>query len=421
MILHHGRTTSFASPVALERYFAVIGSLVMSLTLAGHIHAALTFDVEYSTGVFGPPMSDDIVAGVSAATGTWSGLFRDDVTVTVKVELDSEALDIDLPTPATFAAALNSYEEHTYLTAAGALGLDAKTADDSAAVGLLQPGPYLEALTHDTSKTLADTMGGPSPEMRIGSLALGTTGPKAAAKWNSVLRVTRANSKALGLPVVDDGAYDIRLVLNDDSLPLFDFDRGDGIAMGKHDFQAIATHEIGHGMGFVSGVDHVDFAGIGGDPIHAAPGNPDDLSDEAIFSVLDLFRTSPETRPPLIPLGQPITGFVLDWRFGPPATVMKPKPFFSLDGAAIDPMMKTPFATGDFVGDGNQASHWAETMAVLGVMAADFGSGIIVDVKPIDITAFDVIGWDRVPEPASGLMLAVGLLISMLAQRPRRS
>ena len=64
--------------------------------------------------------------------------------------------------------------------------------------------------------------GVPSPEMRIGSLALGTTGPKAEAKWNSVLKVSRANSKALGLPVTSDGAYDIRLVLNDESVPVYD-------------------------------------------------------------------------------------------------------------------------------------------------------------------------------------------------------
>ena len=57
-------------------------------------------------------------------------------------------------------------------------------------------------------------------------------------------------------------------------------------------------------------------------------------------------------------------------------------------------------------GDGDQASHWAETPAVIGIMAADFAPGMIVDVKPPDSLAFDVIGWDPVPEPATPLLLA---------------
>ena len=105
------------------------------------------------------------------------------------------------------------------------------------------------------------------------------------------------------------GAYDIRLVLNDESVPVFDVDRGGGIAPMMFDFQAIATHEIGHGMGFLSGVDHVDFSGVGGMPPAARAGQSTrSIPDEAIFSVLDLFRTNTDTRPPLIPLGQPATG-----------------------------------------------------------------------------------------------------------------
>ena len=67
-------------------------------------------------------------------------------------------------------------------------------------------------------------------------------------------------------------------------------------------------------MGFVSGVDEVDYAGDG------APGNPADLSGLAIFSVLDLFRYHPVS---LAAPSQPPTGAVNDWRFGPPRTISR--------------------------------------------------------------------------------------------------
>jgi hypothetical protein len=329
------------------------------------------------------------------------------------VEFDSEALDIDLgPSPTLFAAALNSFEEHSYTSVATAMVGDSKSVEDEASLALLQPGTYLEALTHDTSKSILDTAGGPSPEMRIGSAAAGVVGAKAEATWNSVLRVTRANSKALGLPVTTDGAYDIRLVLNDESVPLYDVDRSDGIAPTEFDFQAIAGHEIGHGMGFISGVDHLDFSGIGGIPPTPAPDNPHDYSDEAIFSVLDLFRTHPDTRSPAVEFGQPSSGFVLDWRFGPPDGPFI-KPFFTLDDTAVDPAMKIPFATGLFLGDGHQASHWAVLPGPappLGLMTADLSPMVLLDVMGSDVLAFDVIGWDLVPEPSSCLLLAMGML-----------
>lgn len=396
----------------LVRRIVRLCSLAFLFLAAARVDAGLVFDVDYSPGVIGSPKATGIIAGVTAATSTWSSIFRDDITVSVKVEFDVETVDVDLGS--AFAAAINSFEEHSYASVKSAMMGDAKSPGDSASLAVLQPGPYLEALTHDTSPGAIIGPGG-SPEMRLGSLAVGTTGSKAEATWNSVLKVTRANSKALGLPVTSDGAYDIRLVLNDDSVPVFDVDRGDGIT--GFDFQAIATHEIGHGMGFLSGVDDVDYAGVGGVPATPAPDSPHDLSDEAIFSVLDLFRTNLDTRPPLIPDGQPATGFVLDWRFGPP-TGFGSKPFFSLDSTEIDPVMKLPFSTGAYNGDGFQASHWAD--AGIGLMVPDLDPGIILDVSGADVLALNVIGWDLVPEPSSCALCVLGALgVGYMRRRAR--
>ena len=57
-----------------------------------------------------------------------------------------------------------------------------------------------------------------------------------------------------------------------------------GLHPGLVDFVGVATHEIGHALGFVSGVDIVDLtSGVG-------PFAPMDLSDYRVFNVLDLYR-----------------------------------------------------------------------------------------------------------------------------------
>ncbi len=387
---------------------ALAAAMAVGITMSSSDATGLTFDFEFSPGITGlpGPVATGIIDNAGLSAGIWSGTLFDDVEVTVLVELDSETTDVDFPSPSIFGAALISYESHTYTDVSSAMIGDAKSLSDTDSLSLLQTGTYIEALTHDTSLTAAALAGAPSPEIRLGSSAIGTTGPKAEATWNSVLKVSRANSKALGLPVTVDGEPDVRIVLNDAALPTFDFDRGDGIAPGTFDFLAIMTHEIGHGMGFVSGVDDIDFTGVGGSPITAAPGNAVDHSGDAIFTVLDLFRTNVDTRDE--DLSGTVGGFVLDWRFGPPAGPFS-KPFFSLEDTGIDPIEKVPFATGAFLGDGDQASHWAD--GPFGLMVPSLDPATVLDPTGADVAAFDVIGWDTIPEPTGVALLGLGGLV----------
>jgi hypothetical protein len=194
---------------------------------------------------------------------------------------------------------------------------------------------------------------------------------------NTILDVNSANLKALGITVdangnpIDDGVTaDASITFN--SSFTFDFDPSNGISAGAIDFVGVAFHEIGHALGFVSGVDTVDyFSGSG-------PGAPLNLNPYAVFSILDLYRYSASS--------------VRDLSYGT-AT------YFSINGGVTNLGL---FSTGDFQGDGHQASHWKDDLG-LGIMdptAAPAGQAMVV--TSLDIQAFDVIGWNLASASSPG-------------------
>ena len=67
---------------------------------------------------------------------------------------------------------------------------------------------------------------------------------------------------------------------------------------------------------------------------------------------------------------------------------------FSLDGCATS---LGTFSTGVVHGDGRQASHWKDNLG-LGIMDPTAGTGELLTVTALDLTAFDAIGWTPAPE-----------------------
>lgn len=243
--------------------------------------------------------------------------------------------------------------------------------------------------------------------------------PAVQINGKTASKVLYANSsvvKAIGGSVSNPNDFDGNVSFSSDFS--FDFNPSNGISAGQMDFIGVAIHEIGHALGFVSGVDLLDYYSFAKGPGRGSLGY--DLNDTSVFSALDMFRYS---APGQIDL-----------------TVGGTK-YFSLDGGntALD---ANTFSTGRYNGDGNQASHWKDLGGCsdqLGIMDPNFCRGQMGFITGLDLAAYDAMGWNlsvdalqyagistadiyiaAVPEPSTWALMFAGLGLMGFARRAKR-
>ena len=300
---------------------------------------ALTFNFTPAAGT-----SQLAIDGFTAAGAQWSSLFKDNVTV--NIDINFAALGAGTLGEASSRIGLYSYDR-VYNAAAR----DRTSADDNTAVNSLSKGSTFNLLLNRTAN---------SP-YGVGS-AIPYLDNNGNAN-NQIINLTTANAKALGL---ENNTNNIDASIAFNNAFTWDFNRSDGITAGAFDFVGVATHEIAHALGFMSGVEILDRTGT---PNY----EPEDRLD--YVSMLDLFRYSNDSK----------NVSAIDW------TADKREKYFSLDGGITK---IAAFSTGDIFGDGSQNSHWQDNLG-LGMMDPTIAAGDLLQISENDKRALDAIGWNR--------------------------
>lgn len=362
---------------------AVTGMAVA--TLAVPANAAPVFDF-VNSAAGGAEAGTQAREGFEKAGALWSSILDDNVTIRVAIGF------ADLR-PGVLASAGSARFSTTFANTYAALAADATTLSDVQAVANL-PGVPFSYVTNEPGNctNIANPSCG-AIDSRIREIDNDNT----ADNFN--MRMTRANAKALGLLADDGVTIDVGITFSSNFT--FDFDRVNGIDDGAFDFVGIAMHEIGHALGFVSGVDIMDVNALPGCP-GCGPGGVAGLDNIGFVETLDLFRYDE------------FEGAMRN------SLAVGGNPCLSITGGEDCFAL---MSSGRFNGDGQQASHFKDNLSI-GIMDPTLSRGEFADVTAFDRLAFDIIGWDVndniLPTPAPGVLALFGLGLGAMAMRRRR-
>ncbi len=309
---------------------------------------------------FDPGTTVQQMLGFETAGRVWAKYLTDNVTINLQVGVSSTLGSNVIGGALPGMRANQSYSDYR-----AALSADRKSADDNAAVSTLST-----STTYSVGYQYQDPVGG-TGVLSVSSL---------------ILNMTRAVAKAAGLSFSDGStALDGYILFSDlstatvNNQPIswsYDYARIGAQASNTLDFLSTAIHEIGHVLGFVSGVDQPGWLAMS--TLMDTNYLLGSMNRTAYTNPLDLFRYSSTSS----------TRLLGDMTYGNAGGAK----FFSLDrGKTSIAQFATGFDT-TATGDGYQASHWNN--GTTGMMNPTLTLGQRRSMESVDLRALDVIGWD---------------------------
>lgn len=388
------------------------GAAMLALATSGGANAATIVLVDQG-GVAGSPAAK----GFAIAAAYWGSVLSNNITIRLGVGF--------APLPTGVIGSTRSYGQD-YSVANWEAGVNATKSNSTTDAGIVLP-----TLTNGAAAFITNGPNVGQLDINTNTLRYDNQTTGADAINNTTLYLNTANVKAIGGTANYDASNTRQLDGNVQfsSTFGFDFNPTDGITANTFDFIGVAIHALG----FVSGVDTLDYYG-GSNGGSIASGNTYNFDQTSIFSALDMFRYSND--PTNLVAG---TQSVLDLSVGGTK-------FFSVDGG-LTALAGNTFSTGSYNGDGNQASHWKDATGAnacgpqLGIMDPTFCYGQRGEITALDLAAFDAIGYNvsarganylvntaqiynqfvaAVPEPATCSMMVMGFALVGGAMRRRK-
>lgn len=435
--------TQWLNAMSIARSLKAIAFILGTVATCGYATRAEA--IEFNFG-FAEGTSDAVVDGFNQAGALWSSVLVDDITVNLDVQYGA----LNSPSLGRFSPVRVNVGYQNFVSA---LDADATSVNDPTAIQNLPKSANFDLLVDaELSLLINSTQNNPN--------GIGSSTPYLDADGdcnNRSIRITRANAKALGLPSTGTqncapSAFNTSTSPSDGMIQLnslfsWDFDRSDGIDADKFDFVGVAAQGIGTALGFISGVDVLDFNA----PLTTDEGSFFFNDSQFPFvSSVDLFRFSSDS---VAASEQTQAVSVIDWTTGRTVDGQEVDKYFSIDGGQTK---IASFSTGIRTGDGQRASSWKADEIngkSIGILEPTPALGEQLEISATDRLLFDVIGYDvavnqssggdggndnggfsggsdggdfpdepvAVPEPTSGLILGLGFAIALKYRQKRKS